>query len=189
MIFTPQWVREQLFSDGKSAIKAAVPYMPADPVVYESGFIKLSISDTELTLSLLDVDRSRIKLIEDKAVDVLKILNNTPISSIEVNIEYDGINIPNNINDMFSGKYSKDFNDLGWSTIGNRMSRLISKPGRFLSVDFSLDSNREPKLLFCFFFITDRPEEAVKAIKGQTSSFLNEIQVILQKVYQVDARG
>jgi len=184
MIFTPKWVGTRVF-DKKAQIKAAVPFMPADPIKYESSDISLTVSDTELSFTLHKFDIGSMSQAERLAVKVLGELDDTPIQSIVVAFALENIVLSRENSAVFDSYDRARFGKLNWKLDGDSIARHLIRGTNRLTI-FMTRAEPTIRAAFLYTFDVEESNSAVKAIAGKVVSMWEDAVEILRRVYQVE---
>ncbi len=133
MIFTPEWVGENLFQARKE-IETLVALLPKFPLIYRDELVILEVSESRITVRPRVTDDGCLVLAERMAHKILSLLNNTPILGVGINFAFSESAPPDNLSSLFNIEDDSQLGSSGWDIQERRITRKMVRDGAVLNL-------------------------------------------------------
>lgn len=183
MIFTPQWVGQQLFDQDE--VMTRVPFGPDMPIFYLTDEIELGVASGRLFVKPRKLVRGAMQAVESMACGVLDRLPHTPVTGVGVNYGFDEAQAPDTVNRLFTMADRVEIDSLGWEVPSISIKRTLVKDDQLLNLTF-LRSNETTSIEANFHADVGSAEAARQAICGRTYELFEMLAELLQSTHGIE---
>lgn len=175
LIFTPEWVTENLFRPEE--IYVAV--LPIDPIKYVGTDFTLEVSFPKLAFVPVTVDKDKLLSTEERAISILNRLPDTPLKAFGVNFGFDATRKELRDQSLFEGS---DLAKMPSKPTKCSVTRQI--PWKDWILNLSLTLTQE-SIAIDLNFHSDQAlaKNAAISLKGRVSDFFDNSIKLIREVY------
>ena len=182
MIFTPEWVGRVIFQEPE--LETLIGLMPNMPLIYRNARVAVEISQPRLAFRPRRLDDECVRQAEERALFVLRTLQDTPLIGIGINYAFTEPN-PGQLIDLFELRDDRQFADADWNIRDRRLVRTMQRGQDILNLTLAYDGQ---ELTIEFNYHTEAPDNAAAqaAVNNRVLRLRDDSLRLLRDVYNLE---
>ncbi len=184
-VFNPEWVGENLLRPSSGSLEARIALLPRLAIEYATELVALGIEDGRLFIVPRIATSECFDEVERLAVDILRLLPQTPLAGVGFNVGYDVEDPPRDLLELFELSDAPALLQRGLRPVATTVSRAFQTDRGLLKVAIHLQPNQPVRFDVNRHHDVRNAAMAATVVPGGVSAAVAEASKLAQELYNL----